>query len=140
MILFFAAAIHDQPLSIPLEYVLQPRNFDVSFPTTYEGIPAELSLERILSVFAGLEAMMRLPSLRETIGSILKWSHSARLSSLTGIDSKLTIMPRSDALASSINPAITPPSVASCIAVTPSRLTPIDEAVKASLTVLVFPR
>src|SRR5947209_14925693 len=107
---------------------LQPRNFDVRLPTILEGIPCEDNLARISLVFVGLDAMMRLPSLRETSGSILNSSHRRSVSSLTCICPKSTIRPSLDALVSSISPAITPPSVASCIAVTPRCRTPIDDA------------
>ena len=47
------------------------------------------------------------------------WSHTARTSGRTGMASRSIRIPTPDAAATSSNPPITPPSVASCIDVTP---------------------
>ncbi len=68
------------------------------------------------------------------------WSQTARTSGRTGIRSSSTRIPRFEAIATSSSPPRTPPSVASCIEVTPASRRPNPRATIASGTTVIDPK
>ncbi len=100
-------------------------------------MPSPARAQTNASARPGTTVAISVPSLIEVYGSIPTSPQTARTSGRTGIASSWIRIPTPEADATSVRPPNTPPSVASCIEVTPASRSPNVRATVASGTTVI---